>query len=69
VISLAYQCCFCAGLIIAPGQGVRLNLVGMGVHAAGQDLFAHTGCLAQHFAPTLAAGTPFDAAAFESGRD
>lgn len=66
MISLAYQCCFCAGPIGDLGQGVRITFVGMGVDAAGQDMFSHVSCLADRFAPTLAAGTPFDAEAFAS---
>ena len=63
---LKYQCCFCAAGIDQPHlEGVRLSLTSMGSDPTAQDLFAHTRCLDQRFAPTLAPETVFDASVFE----
>ena len=66
MISLASQCCFCAGAIDDLGHRVRITIAGMAAGTAGQDLFSHVSCLADRFAPILATGTPFDAEAFAS---
>lgn len=60
-------CCFCE-LPIPPSDigAVSIALVAMWVsqNPPAQELFAHSACLGEKFAPTLGASIPFDAEAF-----
>jgi len=64
---LKYQCCYCDEQIDHADKGaVLINISGLWSSDDGpaQDMFAHSRCLAERFAPNLSPQLPFAAERF-----
>ena len=62
-----FQCCYCDERIDHTDRGaVLINISGLWSSGEGpaQDVFAHSRCLAEKFAPSLSAHLPFVAQRF-----
>ena len=67
---MTHQCCYCDNVIERSDTGaVRIHLSGLwgSSRDAAQDMFAHSKCVAERFAPNLSPSVPFDVETFEPG--